>query len=119
MDIKIWQRPKTEATKRMEKLALFVSKNRAHLSMSRFVPEYQDLESQLGVPGLSGEYLGRVLLDFLDVLDEFIAHLPDTKESGKGFWSGAAYNARYKTEIALGVRESDHPDRFKPLKSVQ
>jgi hypothetical protein len=36
VDIKTWQRPKTDATKRMNKLVLFISKHRAHLSMSRF-----------------------------------------------------------------------------------
>jgi len=112
VDIKTWQRPKTEATKRMDKLVLFVSKHRAHLSMSRFVPEYQDLEDLIGVQSLTAEYLGRMLLDFLDVLGEFIAHLPDTKECGKGFWQGAAYSSRYKTEVTLGIRESDHPDYF-------
>jgi voltage-gated potassium channel len=40
---------------------------------------------------------------YLDILDDFIAKLPEGAESGKGFWEGAAYNARYKTEIALGV----------------
>lgn len=40
LDIKAWQRPKTDATKRMAKLADFISKYRAHLSRSRFVPEY-------------------------------------------------------------------------------
>lgn len=118
LDVKAWQRPKTDATKRMAKLADFISKHRAHLSMSRFVPQYQDLEGLLGVRRLSAEYLGRVLLDYLDVLDDFIDKLPDTIESGKRCWVSAAYNARYKTEVALGLRESDHPDRVKPLKSV-
>ncbi len=62
LDLKGWQRPKTDATKRMAKLADFVSKCRAHLSMSRFVPPYQELEEVLGVKGLTAEYLGRVLL---------------------------------------------------------
>jgi hypothetical protein len=87
--------------------------------MSRFDPPYPDIEALIGVHNLTAEFLGQVLLDYLDVLDQFIAHLPDTKEVGKGFWSGAAYSARVKTEIGLGVRESDHPEHFKPLKGVQ
>jgi hypothetical protein len=119
VDIEKWQRPKTEATKRMDKLALFVSRHRAHLSWSRFVPTYQDLEHLVGIPKFSAEFLGRVLLDLLDILDDFIGKLPDDKGSGKWAWTGAAFNARYKTEIALGLRESDYPANFKPLKSVQ
>jgi hypothetical protein len=119
VDIKTWQRPKTDATKRMHKLVLFISKYRAHLSMSRFVPEYQELEDLLGVRRISAEFLGGVLLDFLEILDDFIDKLPEGKESGKAAWIGAAYNARYKTEVALGVRESDYPDSLQPLKSVQ
>jgi hypothetical protein len=61
----------------------------------------------------------QALLDYLDILDDFIDKLPEGTESGKGFWQGAAYSARYKTETALGVRESDDPGHFKPLKSVQ
>jgi hypothetical protein len=118
VDIRAWQRPKTEATKRMDKLVRFISKHRAHLSMSRFVPEYQDLESLIGVPQITAEFLGQVLLDYLDILDDFIDKLPEGTESGKGFWQGAAYSARYKTETALGVRKSDYPDHFKPLKSA-
>jgi hypothetical protein len=83
------------------------------------VPEYQDLESLIGVPQITAEFLGQVLLDYLNILDDFIDKLPEGTESGKGFWQGAAYSARYKTETALGVRESDYPDHFKPLKSVQ
>jgi hypothetical protein len=60
-----------------------------------------------------------VLLDFLDVLDDFISKLPEGKESGKAAWIGAAGSAQYKTEVALGLRESDFPDNLKPLKSVQ
>jgi hypothetical protein len=119
VDIRAWQRPKTEATRRMDKLVRFISKHRAHLSMSRFVPEYHDLEDLIGVSQITAEFLGQVLLDYLDILDDFIDKLPESTESGKGFWQGAAYSARYKTEIALGVRESDYPDHFKPLKSVQ
>jgi hypothetical protein len=119
VDIRAWQRPKTEATRRMDKLVRFISKHRAHLSMSRFVPEYHDLEDLIGVSQITAEFLGQVLLDYLDILDDFIDKLPEGTESGKGFWQGAAYSARYKTEIALGVRESDYPDHFKPLKSVQ
>jgi hypothetical protein len=118
LDVKAWQRPKTESTKRMAKLADFISKYWAHLSMTRFEPQYQNLESILGVRRLTAEYLDRVLLDYLDVLDGFIAKLPDTRDSGKGPWLGAAYNARYKTEVALGIRESDYPDSLGPLKSV-
>jgi hypothetical protein len=55
----------------------------------------------------------------LDILDGFIDKLPEGTESGKGFWRGAAYNARFKTKVALCVRESDYLDHFKPLKSVQ
>ena len=93
---------KTEATKRMDKLVLFVSKHRAHLSMSRFVPEYQDLEDLIGVSHITAEFLGQVLLDYLDILDHFIDKLPTDPGSGRGFWQGAAYSARYKTETALG-----------------
>jgi hypothetical protein len=103
----------------MDKLVLFIGKHRAHLSMSRFDPPYPDLGELISVPDITAEFLGSVLLDYLDVLDSFIAALPDTRESGKGAWHGAAYSARYKTEIALGVRESDYPDHYKPLKSVQ
>lgn len=119
LDIKAWQRPKTDAaTRRMAKLADFISKYRAHLSMSRFVPEYQALEDVLGVKRLTAEYLGHVLLDYLDVLDDFIDKLPDNRGSGKRGWLGAAGNARYKTEVALGLRESDYPQSLQPLKSV-
>lgn len=118
LEVKEWQRPKTDATKRMAKLADFISKHRAHLSMSRFTPEYQALEEVLGVKRLTAEYLGRVLLDYLDVLDDFINNLPDTRESGKRAWLGAAGNARYKTEVALGLRKSDYPESFKPLKGL-
>jgi hypothetical protein len=119
VDIKTWQRPKTDATKRMDKLVLFIGQHRAHLSWSRFVPTDQDLENLVGIPKLSAEFLGRVLLDFLDILDDFISKLPDDKESGKRAWISAAMGARYKTEVALGVRVSDFPDRWKPLRSVQ
>jgi hypothetical protein len=119
VDIQTWQRPRTEATKRMDKLVLFISKHRAHLSMSRFVPEYQDLRDLIGVSRITAEFLGQVLLDYLDILDDFIDKLPEGTERGKGFWQGAAYNARYKTETALGLRESDDPDHFRPLRSVQ
>jgi hypothetical protein len=71
------------------------------------------------VSQITAKFLGQVLLDYLDILDDFIDKLPEGTESGKGFWQGAANNARYKTEIALGVREPDYPDHFKPLKSVQ
>jgi hypothetical protein len=60
-----------------------------------------------------------VLLDFLDLLDDFISKLPDGKEKGKSAWIGAACAARYKTEVALGVSDSDYPDNLKPLKGVQ
>jgi hypothetical protein len=119
VDIRTWQRPRTDATKRMDKLVLFISKYRAHLSKSRFDPPYQSLEDWIDVSNITAEYLGRVLLDYLDVLDEFIDNLSDTKVVGKGFWQGAAFSARYKTEVALGVRQSDYPDALKPLKSVQ
>lgn len=119
VDVRTWQRPKTEATKRMDKLVLFISKYRAHLSMSRFVPEYQQLDDLIGVRRISAEFLGGVLLDFLEILDGFISKLPEGKEGGKDTWIGAAFSARYKTEVALGVRESDFPDALKPLKSVQ
>jgi hypothetical protein len=119
LGIKVWQpKKKTAAARRMARLADFVSKHRAHRSMSRFDPPYPDLEQVVGVRRLTAEFLGRVLLDYLDVLDDFIDHLPDSKESGKRAWTGAAGNARYKTETALGLRESDFPDSFKPLKSV-
>jgi hypothetical protein len=89
--------------------------------MSRFVPEYQDLESLIGESKITAEYLARVLLDYLDVLDSFIEKLPDTRESGKDAWRGAAGSARYKTEAALGLRQSDFPEseRLKPLRSVK
>ena len=119
VDKKTWPRPKTDATKRMGKLALFIGKHRAHLSWGRLVPTDQDLELLVGIPRLDAEFLGRVLLDFLDILDDFISKLPDDKESGKRAWISAAMGARYKTEVALGVRVSDFPDRWKPLKSVQ
>jgi hypothetical protein len=103
----------------MGKLALFIGQHRAHLIWSRFVPTDQDLENLVGIPKFSAEFLGRVLLDFLDILDDFISKLPDDKESGKRAWIGAAKGARYKAEVALGVRESDFPDKLKPLRSVQ
>lgn len=59
-----------------------------------------------------------MLLDYLDVLDDFIDKLPNSRESGKRAWLGAAGSARYKTEVALGLRESDYPESVKPLKSV-
>jgi hypothetical protein len=117
-DIKTWQRPKTDATKRMDKLVNFISKHRAHLSMTRFDPPYPDIEELIGVRSITAEFLGQVLLDYLDILDSFIAALPEGTEKGKGLWQGAAYSARHKTEISLGVRESDHPEHLKPLKSV-
>jgi hypothetical protein len=95
-------------------LADFISKHRTHLSMERFDDPYRDP----GIPRLTAEFLGRTLLDYLDVLDDFIDHLPDTRESGKRAWISAAYGARYKTEVALGLRESDYPDHFKPLRSA-
>ena len=119
VDIKTWQRPKTKATKRMDKLVLFIGQHRAHLSRSRFVPTDHDLELLVGMPRLDAEFLGQVLLDFLDILDDFISKLPDDKETGQRAWISAAMGARYKTEVALGVRESDFPDKWKPLKSVQ
>jgi hypothetical protein len=118
VDKKTWPRPKTDATKRMGKLVDFISMHRAHLNWSRFVRPYQDLEDLIGVRRIGAEFLGRVLLDFLEILDDFIDKLPEGKESGKAAWIGAAYNARYKTEVALGVRESDYPNSLKPLKSV-
>jgi hypothetical protein len=77
VDIKNWQPRKTDATKRMHKLAVIVSKHRAHLSWSRFVPTDQDLQDLAGIPDFSAEFLGRVLLDLLDILDDFISKLPD------------------------------------------
>ena len=103
----------------MDKLVDYTSKYRAHLSMRRFVPEFQDLESLIGEPSLSAEYLARMLLAFIDVLDDFIEKLPDTRESGKQAWQGAASTTRYKVEVALGLRQSDHPELFRPLRSVQ
>lgn len=44
------------------------------------------------------------LLEFLDILDDFISKLPDDKESGQRTWMTAAFSTRYKTEVALGVR---------------
>jgi hypothetical protein len=119
VDSKTWPRPKTDETKCMDKLVLTIGKHRAHLDWSRFVPTYQDLENLVGIPKFSAEFLGKVLLDFLDILDDFIDKLPEGQESGKRAWIGAAYAARYTTEVALGVRESDYPDTLKPLKSVQ
>jgi hypothetical protein len=118
VDIKKWQPPKTDATKRMHKLVVIVSKHRAHLSWSRFVPTHQDLEQLDGIPRFSAEFLGQVLLDLLDILDDFISQLPDDKQSGKRAWISAAYAPRYKTEVALDLRESDDPDNLMPLKSV-
>jgi len=120
LDTSTWPRPKTVATKRMEVLADFVSKYRAHLSMGRFVPIYQSLEDILGVRRLTAEFLARTLLDYLEVLDDFIGRLPDTRESGKRAWQGAAYNARYKTEVRLGIRPSDFPDNdsLRPFKNL-
>ena len=83
VDIKAWQRPKTEATKRMDKLVLFISKHRAHLSMSRFVPEYQDLEDLIGVSQITAEFLGQVLLDYLDILDDFIDKRPRAQRAAR------------------------------------
>jgi hypothetical protein len=119
VDKKTWPRPKTEATKRMRKLALFMGRHRAHLSWGRFVPTDQDLELLVGIPRLDAEFLGWVLLDFLDILDDFISKLPDDKESGQRAWISAAMANRYKTEVALGVREPDITGKWKPLKSVQ
>jgi hypothetical protein len=87
--------------------------------MSRFVPEYQDLEDLIGVSHITAEFLGQVLLDYLDILDHFIDKLPTDPGGGRGFWQGAAYSARYKTETALGLRESDYPHHFGPLRSVR
>jgi hypothetical protein len=119
LDSKAWQPPKTPATKHMRKLEDFISKHRAHLSMSRFVPEYQDLESLIGEPSITAEYLAGVLLDYLDILDSFIEKLPETRETGKEAWKGAAGTARNKIEVALGIRQSDYPESVKPLRSVQ
>jgi hypothetical protein len=82
------------------------------------VPTDQDLQDLAGIPDFSAEFLGRVLLDLLDILDDFISKLPDDKEIGQRAWIGAAHGPRYKTEVALGLRESDYPD-LKPLKSVR
>jgi hypothetical protein len=119
VDSKKWQPPKTDATKRMRKLALIISQHRAHLARSRFEPTDQDLENLVGIPKFSAEFLAQVLLDYLDVLDDFISKLPDDKESGKDAWITAASAARYKTEVALGVCQADNPDKWRPLKSVQ
>jgi hypothetical protein len=121
LDEKSWQPKKkhSEAAKRMATLAVFISKHRAHLSYSRFEPEYQSLQDVLRVRRLTAEYLGQVLLDYLEFLDDFIDKLPDTGESGKRAWIGAAGSARYKTEVALGLRDSDFPEKLKPLPSVQ
>ena len=120
LETSTWPRPKTVATKRMKVLADFMSKYRAHLSRGRFVPIYQSLEDILGVRRLTAEFLARTLLDYLDVLDDFIGHLPDTRESGKRAWQGAAYSARYKTEVRLGIRPSDFPDNdsLRPFKNL-
>jgi len=80
---------------------------------------HEDLGYLIGIPKFTAEFLGGVLLDHLDLLDDFIAKLPEGKESGKDVWIGSAFGARYKTEVTLGVRESDYPDKLKPLKSVQ
>lgn len=102
LTMKEWQRPKTAATKRLDSLAKFVSKHRAHLSESRFIQPRQSLQEVLGVPSLAPEYLAQALLDYLDVLDQFIGRLPDS--IGKAAWQSAVFNARYKTEVQLGIR---------------
>jgi hypothetical protein len=117
LDRRTWQPDKKSVgARRMAMLADFTSKHRAHLSMSRF--EDTDLQHLLGVRRMTAEYLARILLDYLDVLDSFIARLPDTKESGKRAWIGAAYGPRYKIEVGLGLRQSDYPDKIMPFKSV-
>ena len=118
-DIKTWQRPSTDATRRMDKLVDFISKHRAHLSNRRFAAERESIESLLGVRRVTAEFLARTLLDYLDILDSFIRALPDAEEAGKQAWFGAAHSARYKVKLALGLRQSDFPDAIKPLKSVQ
>lgn len=121
LSIAEWQYPKgTAATKRTAKLVDVVSKHRAHLSNSRFVQTDQRPQDVLGVRRLTPTYLAHILLDYLDVLDDFINHLPDTSEAGKLAWQGASFNARYKTEVRLGIRENDFPEhaQIKPFKSV-
>lgn len=102
VDKKRWQPPKTDATKRMHNLVVFISNHRAHLSRSRFVPPSEDLEELIGVRRITAEFLGEVLLNHLDLLDDFITKLPEGKESGKDAWIGAAFNARYKLKWRLG-----------------
>jgi hypothetical protein len=106
---------KTAAARRMAALVNFISKYRAHLSKSRFDPPRQALEDHIGVSRVDGKYLARVLLDYLDILDQFIEKLPDDRNSGKKFWRGAAENARYKTEVALGIREPAAPGPYATL----
>lgn len=113
LDIKQWQpNKKSVGAKKAAALADFISTHRAHISMGRFNPPY------LVVPKLTAKYLGGIVLDYLDILDDFIAHLPDTRESGKKAWAAAAYGPRYRTEVGLGLRKSDYPDTTKPFKSV-
>lgn len=118
LDKRAWQRPKGPKLKQMERLRDFVGKHRAHLSYERITVDRPTLEDILGARKLSAEYLGGVLLDYLDVLDDFIGALPETPESSKRAFMGAAYNARYKTEIALARRAPDPRMDVGPLRSV-
>jgi hypothetical protein len=77
-DIRTWQRPSTEAIKRMHKLVDFISKHRAHLSNRRFTAEPESLELLIGVRRISAEFLAQTLLDYIEILDSFIDALPDT-----------------------------------------
>jgi hypothetical protein len=115
VDIKSWQRPKTDTTKVMAKLVLFISKYRAHLSRVRIAPTYRDPENFLDVPELGSEFLSHVFLDFLDILDNFIDKLPDDEESGKRAWISATSTARHKVEVSPSARVSDFIDSLTSL----
>jgi hypothetical protein len=84
VSIQEWQRPSTDATKRMYKLVDFISKHRAHLSMSRFTQPRRDLEFWIGVPRITAEYLARTLLDYIDILDRRGDRAADRDESAHG-----------------------------------
>ena len=55
---------------------------------------HEDLGYLVGIPKFTAEFLGGVLLDYLDLLDDFIGKLPEGKESGKDVWIGSAFGAQ-------------------------
>jgi hypothetical protein len=107
-----WKPSWTDACRRLKEMTEFVHKHRAHLSWKRF-ENWRNGKDQkdrkygiecwtpadyLDAGRLTATSYARILSDYLDVLDEFIKHLPSQSDEQQLFF-GAVFNARHKVNI--------------------